>query len=153
MDDMTAYYEQLRKDAETNPGKIVAKMEKDLAHAIRMAEDGWRGDSPHNAMEIMEELFDTPQPLHIWERCLEICTLNELQQHQCSHTPIVVCCLARTRRLLLRPPRMLLLWREVMSTDQPFRNERSQAERLRVLLQDASARDSSTHAAHVNRIV
>jgi hypothetical protein len=31
-----------------------------------------------------------------------------------------------------------------MSTDQPFRNESTQAERLRVLLQDTSAREATT---------
>jgi hypothetical protein len=36
--------------------------------------------------------------------------------------------------------------------DQPFRNESTQAERLRVLLQDASAR-GTTYAAHTDRLV
>jgi hypothetical protein len=64
-------FERVGKDM---AAEIVPQMEKHLAHAIRMAEEGYRGDAPYNAMDALNELFDTSQPLHIWERCLDICT-------------------------------------------------------------------------------
>jgi hypothetical protein len=71
---MTDYYEQLRKDVETNPGKIVAEMEAKLADNVRILEEGWRSDDRAlDAMEMLNELFDVPQPLHVWESCLDIC--------------------------------------------------------------------------------
>jgi hypothetical protein len=60
-------------DAETHEKPMVT-MEMELASAIDLAKEGFRGDAPYEAMNALEELFDEPQPLHVWERCLEICS-------------------------------------------------------------------------------
>jgi hypothetical protein len=72
-------YDQIRKE---DAAKIVAKMEAALADNIRILEEGWRSDDrAADAMDMLDELFDTPQPRHVLERCLDICrSFNELEE-------------------------------------------------------------------------
>jgi hypothetical protein len=65
---------ELRRDVRTQPEKVVAMMEEKLADNIRVMEEGWRSSDPAmDTMELLDELFNVPQPIHVLERCLEIC--------------------------------------------------------------------------------